>query len=286
MAQLFLRSYPFIGVATTIWCFYAVSTSPPLHVEIFSTTVRPINGTLQVIQCDPNIHITAPDGSIIPHCKRVVDQPKRLQVDVYHMSMSIPFLLTCSCGAAFCIMTNRDIISSNILFTMDTYDPEFSVTRNMNLYMWELVFWAYVSLSHVAFVLSLTSPVDIFDMLVILSFSIFCLMFLCRPRKAEDSIANTFRSMVIATLLVSTWLTFTSIPHIYEEDRLWFFACMLGLDIFLLVIHLYDSIPTMYTISMGRLTIVALMNSIMAYAFMQLKDRLEHVVRLPYESPI
>jgi hypothetical protein len=61
---------------------------------------------------------------------------------------------------------------------------------------------------------------------------------------------------------------------------------MLGLDIFLLVVHLYDTIPTMYTISMGRLTIVALMNSIMAYAFMQLKDRLEHVVRLPYESPI
>ena len=77
VANAFQKVYPFVGLLTAAWCLYVVSMFPPLHAELYSTTVRPINGTLQVIQCDNKIKIALPDGSVVSHCERVVDQPAR-----------------------------------------------------------------------------------------------------------------------------------------------------------------------------------------------------------------
>lgn len=100
VAQMFRSSYPILGAITTIACVYVVSTSPPLHAEIYSTVVHPVNGTLQIMQCN-----TVP----VPHCERVVDQPARLHVDIYHMSMGIPFVIVCGVGAVFCILTRKEV---------------------------------------------------------------------------------------------------------------------------------------------------------------------------------
>lgn len=68
----------------------------------------------------------------------------------------------------------------------------------------------------------------------------------------------------------------------YESDRMWLLGIIVFLDVLLLVIHMYDSMPTMYTIIMGRLTYITLMNVSLAYSFLTLKDRLEEYVRVPW----
>lgn len=156
------------------------------------------------------------------------------------------------------------------------------------MYTWEMIFWAYVFMVHVVLVAVLTSPVDIFDTAVVVMFSIICLMYLCRPRSnnpdSGDAGDRTLggggmaQAGVLTTLLVCTWLTFTSIPHMYEQDRAWLFAVLLVLDGLLLLVHMYDGMPTMYTIVMGRLTFVNLVNIVLAYAFATLKDRLDQFV--------
>ncbi len=87
VARVFQKAYPFLGISTTLVCLYIVTMYPPLHVEAYSTSVKPINGTLQIIECDPDITITLPNGETVTHCERIVDQPDRY---VFHLHM-IPY---------------------------------------------------------------------------------------------------------------------------------------------------------------------------------------------------
>ena len=281
VANAFRKAYPFLGAFTTLLCLYILSMFPPLHVELYSTSVRPINGTIQIIQC---VQVTLP--GVANHCKRVVDQPARLQVDVYHSAMGIPFLAVCIIGAVFCSLTRKErdmVFNMNIMFTPDTYAPLHGggdeSSSSSSLYTWELVFWSYVLLLHVVLVVCLTSPVDVFDATVAILFGLLCFMFLCRPRgNTNVSHGGTLQGIVLATLLVCVWLTFTSIPHVYQQDRLWLMAVLTSLDGLLLLIHMYDNMPTMYTIVMGRLTYVTLGNVVLSYAFATLEDRLSEYV--------
>lgn len=89
------------------------------------------------------------------------------------------------------------------------------------------------------------------------------------------------QAVVLSCLIGCTWITFASIPHVYEADRAWLFLCLLLLDGLLLLVHMYDGTPTMYTIVMGRLTYVSLANLCLAYAFYSLEDRLEEYIHRP-----
>lgn len=89
------------------------------------------------------------------------------------------------------------------------------------------------------------------------------------------------QGLVLSTLIVCTWLTFTSIPHAYQQDRLWLMGVLTTIDGLLLLIHMYDSLPTMYTIVMGRLTYITLGNMLFSFAFATLEDRLSEVVHNP-----
>ena len=82
-------------------------------------------------------------------------------------------------------------------------------------------------------------------------------------------------------MVVCTWLTFTSIPHAYQHDRLWLMGILSALDGLLLLVHMYDSLPTMYTITMGRLNYVTLGNMLFSLAFAILEDRLSEYVHNP-----
>lgn len=53
------------------------------------------------------------------------------------------------------------------------------------------------------------------------------------------------------------------------------------LDGLLLLVHMYDGLPTMYTIVMGRLTYVILGNMLFSLAFAILEDRLSEYVHDP-----
>jgi hypothetical protein len=167
------------------------------------------------------------------------------------------------------------------------------------LYGWEAVFWGYVLAVHATVLVTVTSPVDIFDTVVMVLFSVGCLAYLCRPRAQPrrpgdgDDDEEAFRASrpmvdpdspvvhttVLGTLMIATWLGFTSIPHAYEHDRLWFFSGLVCLDALLLVVHMYDTMPTMYTIVMGRLTYVTVFNALMAASFCLLRHRLSHYIR-------
>jgi hypothetical protein len=266
VAKIFRKTYPVIGVLSTIACLYAVSVSPPLYAELFTTTVNPVNGTIQIVECT-----SVP----IYHCARVVDKQKSMDVTVYHVSMGVPFLLCCIVGTIFYVLTKKEdnnIINADLSFAPESYQP---VTNGdgTSLYTWELIFWGYVLLVHTVLVTALTSPVDIFDTAISVLFTTLCLMFLCRPRSGNTG--GGVQVAVVSTLLVCTWLTFTSIPHVYEPDRLWLLVILVLLDTLLLLVHMYDGIPTMYTIVMGRLTFISLVNLSLAYAFTTLKDRLD-----------
>lgn len=187
-------------------------------------------------------------------------------------------------------------MNMDMLFIPDSYqDHVYSSSspdggRGNGLYTWELVFWGYTLAVHCALILAATSPVDLFDTVTIIAFSLLCIMYLCKPRMdhqhGSDHAAgpsgtgssSVFKSMVMMVLMLCTWLAFTSIPHVYEADRLWLLLCLVSLDVFLLIAHLYDSMPSMYTICMGRLTYTALMNLLVAYAFYSLKDRLQSLL--------
>jgi hypothetical protein len=292
VAGVFRKAYPFLGIFTTLICLYIVTIFPPLHVEMYSTSVRPINGTLQVILCDTSplgMTITMPDGRVVTHCERVVDQPARLQVNVYHSSMGIPFIICCMIGTIFCHLTKKEkgmVFNVNLMFVPDTYAPvqtnaDYGIhEESSSLYTWEIVFWAYVFALHGALVACLTSPVDVFDAAVAVLFGTLCFMFLCRPR-GNNMGAATMQGLVLSTLIVCTWLTFTSIPHAYQQDRLWLMGVLTTIDGLLLLIHMYDSLPTMYTIVMGRLTYITLGNMLFSLAFATLEDRLSEVVHNP-----
>ena len=301
VAKGFRRVYPAVGTVTAAVCLYAVSMSPPLHIEVYSTTSKPVNGTIQVIQCHPVI--ISKEGGTISSCERVVDQPTRLHVDAYHLSMGIPFIACCVIGAVFCSLTKKEdstVFNINNLFTPESYTPVGGGSAHHNedgggggsMYTWELVFWGYISITHWVLVSVLTSPSDIFDTAVSIGFTVLCLMFLCRPRGSDNNGGGGgggmigMQGLVLSTLLLCTWLTFSSIPHAYEADRGWLFASVLVMDGLLLLVHMYDDMPTMYTIVMGRLTYVSLVNLWLSYAFYSLDDRLSEYIHVPVSSPL
>ena len=202
--------------------------------------------------------------------------------------MGIPFLAVCVIGAVFCSLTKKErgmVFNTNILFVPDTYAPVQQYAGggqelSSSLYTWELVFWAYILNIHGVLVMCLTSPVDIFDATVVILFGVMCLMFLCRPR-GNDGNAATLQGVVLAILLICIWNMFMSIPHAYQQDRLWLMGILMALDGLLLLVHMYDSMPTMYTIVMGRLTYVTLGSVVLSYAFATLQDRLTEYVHAP-----
>lgn len=55
VARAFRQSYPVVAACSIVACLYVVSTAPPLHVEAYSTSALPINGTLQAGH-SPNPH--------------------------------------------------------------------------------------------------------------------------------------------------------------------------------------------------------------------------------------
>lgn len=340
MAAFFRKIYPYVGLASALACVYSVLNSQALNAELFSTIPKPINGTLETVVCkqmnnfgqkmqvQPTSGVSSPppiiisssspttvvsNNLVVPICAVVVDQPRRMSVMVYHISMGIPFLLTCCIGAMFCIMTSKEDVS---LLNMDTYfiPDSFAPSENGDrhggrggggggggLYTWEVVFWVYTFCVHCTLVTAVSSPVDIFDTAIIVSFSILCIMYLCRPRMSNGNGGdNSFsvsgsdvgsggggggmQAMVIMVLALSTWLAFTSVPHVYESDRMWLLASLVVMDSFLLVVHLYDTLPTMYTISMGRLTYTTLVNFLIAYSYYSLKDRLQEYAHVNFGS--
>ena len=120
-----------------------------------------------------------------------------------------------------------------------------------------------------------------FDTALVVGFSCTCLMFLCRPREGRDadgdhsSPAGPFPLVVAAVLITCVWLAMSSVPHVYESDRMWLLGILLGMDALMLFIHLSDTMPTMYTVLMGRLTYTVLANGILIYAYWVLPDRLQ-----------
>jgi hypothetical protein len=105
---------------------YCVVNSQPLNAEIYSSTPFPINGTLQTIVCEQQFWLPNRDPTGVQQipviqpatprttevCNIVVDQPRRLKVDAYHVSMGIPFAVSCCIGALFCIITSKVIFYS------------------------------------------------------------------------------------------------------------------------------------------------------------------------------
>lgn len=315
-----------MALASTLACLYAICKAQPLHIEIFSVTARPLNGTLQVIQCSSaaavvvGLHGGAAAPAPVASCRRVVDTTQRLSVNVFHVSMAVPFLMCCVVGAVFSVITSKQdaagmgVFSSEEPFATSTYASASSSSSARggkyetgggnpgSLYAWELVYWLYVALVHCTLLTTLTSPVDIFDTLITTVVTVLSLMFLCRPRDFNDdggggggesggggggcgngaTNSTGIQSVVMCILLATTWLGFSSIPHNYEEDRIWLFATLLSLDVLALVVHMYDTVPSMYTVVMGRLTYVTCLNIAMAYAFYTLEHRLSVYVHDPW----
>lgn len=116
------------------------------------------------------------------------------------------------------------MFNTDVMFAPETYAPvgvsssHRHSDMSSSLYTWELVFWGYVLMTHWTLVSVLTSPSDAFDTVIAVVFTVACLMFLCRPRgDGGDSGAGSIsKGMALSTLLVATWLTFSSIPHAYE----------------------------------------------------------------------
>ncbi len=283
-----------------------IATRPPLHVEFYMVTPKPVNGSLQVIVCNAQVKVMLADGTIVQHCEYQVDNIHRIQVNAYHVGMGFPCLLVCVVGCLFSVMTSKEaaahagLMTADLLFIVQTYAGETSQGRRNTLYRWECVFWGYVFLVHVFAVMMLASPVDVFDCIVIVSFQQLCIMYLCRPRQANSDDTEcrdggggigmyslvhaeqnnsshaggangTWMQAILGILLLFiAWNNFMSIPHVYEADRVWAFAILVGMDLLLLVVHLYDYVPTMYTIIMGRFLYVVVMSATilgMLYAY-------------------
>lgn len=290
-AAWFRSCIPFLGLVSTIGCLYAVNKRPPLSAEFFSVTSRPVNGTLQVLRCTPAVGFQ--QGSQSLQCRLGVDTEQRLEVAAFRVHMGMLFVGCCSLGALFGMVAfkeNAQYISSELLFTRDSYAPvemrsfshhDGSGGGGISLYSWELVWWGYIWALHIILVSCLTSPVDIFDTALVVGFSCTCLMFLCRPREGRDadgdhsSPAGPFPLVVAAVLITCVWLAMSSVPHVYESDRMWLLGILLGMDALMLFIHLSDTMPTMYTVLMGRLTYTVLANGILIYTYWVLPDRLQ-----------
>lgn len=276
-AAAFRSSVPLLGLASTLVCLYATSKRPALNVEFFSMMPKPVNGTMQVLDCP--LSATASASA----CMLKVDQVHRIEVYAYRWHMALPFVGCCALGGLFGLVTfqeNAQYISSDILFDLDAYVPVHQDRmERASLYSWELVWWAYVWTLHILLVSCITSPVDIFDTGMVVGFGCLALMFLCRPRDGGHTEGNSrqgYMQMVVALVLIlCVWLAITSIPHAYETDRMWLLGCLLAMDALMLFVHLSDSMPTMYTVLMGRVTYMVLCNSILVYAYWVLQDRLQ-----------
>lgn len=291
--QAFHRLYVGLCIALCALGIFLVATRPPLHTELFMVQPKPVNGSLQVIMCRADVKIKLADGTVAQHCEYTVDHANRLQVTAYHVSMGVPCILVCLLGCFFALTTSKEnamhgiMSSTDLLFIVETYSMEMkSASHHHNtLYRWECIFWGYVFWVHLVIVLMLASPVDVFDCMVIISFQILCIMYLCRPRQcdAENALwevgnkksnSSWFQGFVFVLLLFIAWNSFASIPHAYEGERIWSLVVLLAMDILLLVVHMYDHMPTMYTICMGRLLYTIVLNACVICMFATFHHRL------------
>jgi hypothetical protein len=309
---LFRRVYAGLSIALCALGIFLVATRPPLHTEVFMVTPKPVNGSLQVVMCQKNIKVQLADGTVTQHCEYQVDHIHRIHVDAYHVSMGLPILLVCGVGCVFALMTSKEsamhsgLMTADMLFVVGTYSPDLSSSshhgRRNTLYRWECVFWLYVFVLHLIVVLMLASPVDVFDCIVIVVLQQLCFMYLCRPRQCDStdgdegggyglyslasgsgstyeqgslSSSSWGQGVLVCLLLVLAFNNFASIPHAYEEDRVWAFGVLLAMDLLLLVVHMYDHVPTMYTIIMGRMLYVIVLNVSVLSMFYMYRHRLQ-----------
>ena len=141
------------------------------------------------MRCDSRVSMHLSTGEVIPSCERVVDQPGRLRVEVYHIAMGVPFILCTAIGSIFCSLTKREdssVFSENLLFVADSYYSPVSLNAaggdgdGSTMYTWEISFWIYSMALHVVLVATITSPVDVFDTVVSVLLGVLSIMYLCR----------------------------------------------------------------------------------------------------------
>jgi hypothetical protein len=311
---LFRRLYVGLCLALCVLGIFLVITCPPLYTEMFVVVPQPVNGSLQSIVCQENVKVTLADGTITKHCEYSVnleEKPRpRIKIYAYHIPMGIPCILVYLLAVFFAFTTSKEaayhgLISADLLFMVETYCMELSCSdgiglanmgsggggrRSFNtLYRWECTFWVYVFAVHVVLLLMLASPVDVFDFAVTAIFHILCIMYLCRPRPSDSddsgyeggagggmySQSSMTQSFVMCFLVLIAINTFICIPHVYEGERLWALCILLVFDSLLLITHLYDHIPTMYTIVMGRLIYVVGVQLVIVLMFFCFKHRLQ-----------
>lgn len=122
------------------------------------------------------------------------------------------------------------MLSMDMMFVVDSYIPMGrhggGGSGSGSLYTWELLFWGYILCVHSVLLVTLASPVDVFDTTVVVSFTVLCMAFLCKPRQEGEGGGGggggggATQAIVLCVLVLSAWLALTSIPHAYEVSRI------------------------------------------------------------------
>lgn len=199
-----------ITLAVLLYC-------PPVVVQVF--TVHPFlaNGTLQSNQ----------DG-------------------IYHTSswvLSLPLVM----ASGITVMFSTTTMSLH-KEGLGGYDYQYEALEQYS--MWDFAFWVYCLVLHAIIVLAITTPVDVFCMLLSTAFMVYFLHRVCAPKSQQ--VFLTQENMNILGYCVGAGVAAYSIPNA-NSARMTLLLALVALDYCVGIGHTWDRQATLDTITNCRL---------------------------------
>jgi len=191
---------------------------PPVRVQIFTSHPKVDNGTLVENQS---------------------------QLSVTEFGLSLPFLIL-SCVAVLFSTTTAGLTESGML----QQDNHYTFELLSEAAQWDTVFWVFCAGVHVLVVTVITSPVDLYAVLVSSLLLFYFLGRLCSPRCQQLNM--TYENMNLLGFCAGVLVAGYNIPDSHT-GRAAALVMMVMLDYTLGVGHTWDTVPTMDTVTNCRL---------------------------------
>lgn len=199
--------------------------SPPLIVIVFTNHPPVVNGTLDTTQ---------------PHV-------------IHTMKWNVALPLLCISGLTAMFSTTTMNLHNDGMGGMDYQHDTIEQYA-----MWDLAFWLYCFFIHMLVIVALTSPVDLFAMLMSTTFMVYFLHRACAPKSQQVNI--TQENMNILGYCIGVLIAAYSIPN-QNTSRMSALFVLVFFDYFVGIGHTWDRMATLDTITNCRLfytTVVSL----------------------------
>ena len=180
---------------------------------------------------------------------------KDMDIEVEDFSASVLYLMASAMAAIFALSSRSATLDSDTHYTVEALD---------DLQMWDLCFWASMSLQHACLVTFMCSPLDWYFLALSVTGITLMLMLISRLPLVPSG-----RSRENILMLLCGMLFLMLYSTVRRHGHAGFFAGLVIMDALVLIGHTFDAAPDMRTVGNCRLCYACGMSALMLISYCQ-----------------